>query len=142
MIKVRFYKKGLAPPENASTYIKSMENIGGQMTFFYKDEFDKKDVISTLTSNIEGKYGRRVKPYYEGRPFYEGVTLYMADKPEQAENEAISFLPSRNKDGSARLEIICCAVKPEGGTISVEEKVSCEREERANECELYEKTPC
>ena len=112
------------------------------MTIFYKDSFNKTDVISTLTASVEGKYGSSVKPYYEGRPFYEGVTLYLADKPEQTENKAISFLPGVNEDGSARLEIICCAVNPENGTASAEEKVLCPRKEHANECELYGKMPC
>ena len=112
------------------------------MKIFYKDAFDQMDVISTLTASVEGKYGRCVKPYYEGRPFHEGVTLYMADKPEQAENEAISFLPGLNKDGSARLKIICCAVEPEDATIPTEEKLPSARKEHANECEMYEKMPC
>lgn len=83
------------------------------MREFYDDRLNAADAISTLADNVKGKYLMEkgcVKPYYAGRPFCEGITLYLADEPGQSENETISFLPGLNKDGSVCLKVICCAV--------------------------------
>ena len=83
------------------------------MKEFYDDGLGSMDAISILVGSLRGRsFAEKgcVELYYNGRSFDEGITLYTMDKTEQVKNGSISFLPYLNKDGSARLKVICCAV--------------------------------
>ena len=71
-----------------------------------------------LESVLEGKalcYERCAETLYHSQNPCEGITLNLADDPEQACDTAVTFIPYIGNNGKALLKIDCHSISGQGG---------------------------